>query len=423
MESTAFEIQSGGILVKAGCYESQGHTFTVLEDIGFIVPPVPVVWVENEAIHLSPETPYGFNIGTRLSGPNAWDINALGAFIPSSLTLRKPPEGTPLELGQDYLLSAQHALLGIGHDSCVSPADTVYASYAYGLLRLDSVFLDESDHVCYAAGIPHITTPQPPRIPEDSWRLANVFRPYQANTLQPEHIYPITASSASAHTSTTKGRIPKTLRKLQNGERVVIVCWGDSVTAGGNASETRYRYTEVFTAGLQHMFPHAQLEVINVSVGGSSSINWLYPEVYPFLLTERQRDLDFRRVTGPHPDLVTMEFVNDAGLDEDTRENAYQTMRQNLERIGAEWIIITPHFTHPEWMGISMRGGENRPYVHFLRTFAANHNVAIADASARWAHLWKEGIPYLTLLHNSVNHPDNRGHRIFAEELWKCFQN
>jgi len=36
--------------------------------------------------------------------------------------------------------------------------------------------------------------------------------------------------------------------------------------------------------------------------------------------------------------------------------------------------------------------------------------------------LWKEGIPYVTLLHNTINHPDDRGHRLFAEELWKCFE-
>jgi len=68
------------------------------------------------------------------------------------------------------------------------------------------------------------------------------------------------------------------------------------------------------------------------------------------------------------------------------------------------------------------REAEKRPYVLTLREFADKHNVALADASARWEHLWKEGLPYLTLLHNTINHPDDRGHRLFAEELWKCFR-
>ena len=63
-----------------------------------------------------------------------------------------------------------------------------------------------------------------------------------------------------------------------------------------------------------------------------------------------------------------------------------------------------------------------RPYVHGLRQFAAKHNVAIADASLRWGHLVKEGIPYVTLLSNSINHPDDRGHEMFAQSLMDLFR-
>jgi hypothetical protein len=70
----------------------------------------------------------------------------------------------------------------------------------------------------------------------------------------------------------------------------------------------------------------------------------------------------------------------------------------------------------------SMREPERRPYVLALRDFADKHHIALADASARWQHLAQEGLPYLTLLDNTINHPDDRGHRLFAEELWKCFQ-
>jgi hypothetical protein len=69
-----------------------------------------------------------------------------------------------------------------------------------------------------------------------------------------------------------------------------------------------------------------------------------------------------------------------------------------------------------------MREAEKRPYVLGLREFADKRQIGLADASARWEHLWKEGLPYLTLLDNTINHPDDRGHRIFAEELLKCFK-
>jgi hypothetical protein len=56
-----------------------------------------------------------------------------------------------------------------------------------------------------------------------------------------------------------------------------------------------------------------------------------------------------------------------------------------------------------------------RPYVHFLRRFAAARGVALADAARRWGRLWRQGIPYTTLLLNAINHPDERGMRVFAD--------
>lgn len=64
---------------------------------------------------------------------------------------------------------------------------------------------------------------------------------------------------------------------------------------------------------------------------------------------------------------------------------------------------------------------DTRPYTVFLRDFAEKKHLALADASWRWENLAAEGIPYVTLLANSINHPDADGHKIFAEEVMKCF--
>jgi hypothetical protein len=69
----------------------------------------------------------------------------------------------------------------------------------------------------------------------------------------------------------------------------------------------------------------------------------------------------------------------------------------------------------------SLRETESRPYVIALKKFAQDKRLALADASARWEHLACEGIPYVILLKNSINHPDDRGHVLFAEELMKTF--
>ncbi|MEJ1974613.1 MAG: hypothetical protein WDM96_19870 [Lacunisphaera sp.] len=57
----------------------------------------------------------------------------------------------------------------------------------------------------------------------------------------------------------------------------------------------------------------------------------------------------------------------------------------------------------------------------FLMRFAPAHGHALADATARWRHLHREGIPYFALFNNAYNHPNAFGHGLFIEEIMKCF--
>jgi hypothetical protein len=75
-------------------------------------------------------------------------------------------------------------------------------------------------------------------------------------------------------------------------------------------------------------------------------------------------------------------------------------------------------------MGLKQETGidqDPRPYVQGLRLFAANNPVALADASLRWGRLWRQGLPYSTLLMNNINHPDERGMELFADALMEIF--
>ena len=104
-------------------------------------------------------------------------------------------------------------------------------------------------------------------------------------------------------------------------------------------------------------------------------------------------------------------------------KQAYAEILRRVKALNAELILITPHFTMPTMMGFkSLREKENRPYVIALSKFAQDNRLGLADASARWEHLADEGIPYVILLKNSINHPDDRGHILFAEELIKNFE-
>ena len=388
--------------------------------------PAPILTVRDEALQLSTDKPAGFSKGTRLRAVNARDVNARGAFIPGSLTVRtaKDGGGELLKEGEDYLVDPQWAHLGLGPKSRVTAKDTVFASYTYSQLRMDTIQVDASGHLSLLPGQPHISAPVPPAAEPGQTAIAHIFVDYRSTGITRDHVYPILETSARAITATTPGRIPKTLAKLRAGEPVKIVCWGDSVTAGGNASKPANRYVDVFTAGLRERFPNAALDVQNISAGGSNSRQWLFPEKYPYHgLHGPENPARFERILEAKPDLVTIEFVNDAGLNAAGVEEVYGDILQRLAPLGSEVILITPHFTMWSMMGFqNMREPERRPYVLALRDFAGKHQVALADAAARWQHLAAEGLPYMTLLDNTINHPDDRGHRLFAEELWKCFQ-
>ncbi len=422
----AIDIQARGssIIVAAGQVELGGRTVTIARATALVIASAPVLSVSDEALKLSPDKPAGWSKGTRLRACNARDVNASGSFVPGSLTIRKSKGGEWLQEGSDYLVDSEWAHVGLGPKSRVTANDTVFASYRYSLLRLDTVQVAADGIVTLKQGEPHISAPVPPEADHGQTAIAHVLVNYRATEVRPEDLYLITETSAQARTASSPGRIPRTLAKLKAGQPVTIVCLGDSVTAGGNASTPEARYVDVFAAGLRSRFPKSKIAVKNISAGGSNSRQWLHPDQFPYRgLRGAANPARFDHVLEEKPDLVTIEFVNDASFTPAQVEEGYGDILKRLEPLGAEVILITPHFTMWRMMGFKgMRESEKRPYVLALRDFAQRHKLGLADASARWEHLAKEGLPYLTLLHNTINHPNDRGHRLFAEELWKCFE-
>lgn len=409
-----------GITVNAGQYVVQGKTLRVAKTTYLPVKPLETVVTTNEPLRLSTEAPSSYGHGTRLMGTIYQGNMTRGAFNAASLVIRRSPDSEPLVEGKDYLVSSEFGRVGLGPESKVTANDTVYASYTCSHMRIDALDINAQGKVVLRQGTPSMTLPLPPAPVAGWYRLANIFRPYWSTAVTPDDLYPVSETAAQAKTLTTPRRIPKTLAKLRAGQPVTIVCWGDSVTEGGNASTPAKRYVNVFADGLRQRFPKANINVLNISVGGSNSGQWLYPDKNP--PEPNQKGIDFQRIVDAHPDLVTVEFVNDSWCSPEETERRYTEMLKRFAAINAEVILITPHYMNLRIMNFtSMRDPESRQYVFALRKFAETNHVALADAGTRWEHLWKEGIPYMTLMANGINHPDDRGHLLFAEELWKCF--
>jgi lysophospholipase L1-like esterase len=211
--------------------------------------------------------------------------------------------------------------------------------------------------------------------------------------------------------------LPKTWTKLQQKQPLHVLAWGDSVTDGGQASDDAHRYQSRFVTQLRKQFAGSQITLTTTAWGGRNTDSFLKePPGSPHNFEHYVLD--------QMPDLIVMEFVNDAYMSPEVVEEKYSYLLKRFQEIGAEWVILTPHFVRPDWMNEkSVRVEKDpRPYVAGLRQFAEKHHVALADASLRWGHLVKEGIPYITLLCNSINHPDDRGHEMFAQALMELFR-
>jgi len=382
------------------------------------VAPAERRCVTGETLKLAAEAPRLWSRGTVLE---ALAVNTKGivpapdAFDAKSLVVKHG--GRTLELGQDYLVDAAWGTLGLAPGSRVTINDTVSVDYCYSLRRVDTLVRERNGQQRVIAGVPEFTDPKPPAVPAGARAVANLFVNY-FNDGQTPDVFPIEKSKPP--TLSAPGRVPKTLAKLKAGQPVRIVSWGDSVTTGADVTPQE-SYTAVFESLLRARYPKAQTTVTPIAVGGSHSRQWLYPDQFTAGRLPKD-ELRWQRVIDAKPDLVTIEFVNDASMKPEDLPRVYGDILQRLQTIGAEVIFITPHFTMLSMMKFStLRDREQRPYVLALREFAKQRGVALADAAARWEHLWREGIPYVTLLKNGINHPDARGHRLFAEELLRCF--
>lgn len=423
--SSAVKIDDVSVTVPAGIWNVAGREVEIKKGGRFFVRNDAIQVVRHEPLQLSPKKPEGFWTGTKLQGPRTYGpLNAINSLRADTLVLRRTKNGPPLALGRDYLLSTAFALVGLGPNTDLTAEDIVYASYEYGVHRLDSVVLRSDGSTDYVQGTAGTGAIFPLEIEPDTVRLFNVFRPFGVDLLQPEHLFFAEAEGTALPTKTTIGRIPKTLQKLKNGEPVTIVCLGDSVTAGADIANPSGFYVEQFRAALRSRYASEQINLHNISIGGTKSIQWLYHGNYERFPKYDPTMCTFKRVTALRPDLVTIEFVNDITLTPEELEWSYNKMADELQALGAEIILITPHFTHQSMMKVpngTLRPGDKRPYVAFLREFSQRKTLGLADAAARWEQSWKEGIPYITLLANHYNHPSAEGNRYFAQELIKCF--
>ena len=391
----------------------------------FVVAPPDGVEVSSEKIAtlplFNPAVP-GWVKGVALEEVKAAECTVIRALDPESLVIKTAPgrEGILLERGRDWEADSDWGTVGRLPGGGIAKSQPVWASYRAALRRIDSVVRRADGTLELVRGEPQIVLCEPPPIPAGSERLVNVYLPGRIEKLSEANLFPILEARCppipADEPPQAGSRLPETLRRLESGEPLKILAWGDSVTTYG-------RWQTMFVERLQARYPGASIELVTEAWGGRNTGSYLN-EPPGSAHNYREKVLEAR------PHLIVSEFVNDAGMGPADVDRQYGRLLDDFRGIGAEWIILTPHYVMPEWMGPGFleRGQRDidddpRPYVAGLKAFVAAHpeHVALADAARRYGRLWRQGIPYLTLMENNINHPNVAGHRIFADALDEVF--
>jgi lysophospholipase L1-like esterase len=360
--------------------------------------------------------------GAKLAGVRAEECSVRYALDPESLKVTDPAGAVTYVRGKDYEAELTWGCVGRLEGGAIGPDAPVAVSYAYGTMRLDSAVLMADGKIVLRRGAPHVATPEPPALAPGETRLANVWVTARLPKLTDANLFPVleTAYPEPPKPSPTAAErfIPKTLAKLKAGGTVRVLAWGDSVTHAGYLPDpSRDRWQEQFVRRLREKYPAAKIELISEAWGGRNTDSYRN-EPPGSVHNYKEKVLDAK------PDLIVSEFVNDAWLDEPKVFERYGRILGEFREIGAEWIILTPHYVRPDWMGLTSEKNiddDPRPYVKAIRKFAAEKNVALADASLRWGRLWRRGIPYSTLQMNNINHPNAFGMSLFADALMDLF--
>ncbi len=399
--------------------EAKGITATLA------IAPAEIVRVEAEAMPRLPlyaPKAAQYARGAKLNGVRAQECTVRHALDPESLKVMNAAGTVTYTRGRDYEAEISWGCVGRLEGGAIGADTPVRIAYTYGTMRLDAVVLTTDRRIVLRRGDTHVSLPELPPLAAGERRLASIWITPRLAHLTPANLFPVLETAYPEPPKPVPGvaerLLPKTMATLKAGGRLRVLAWGDSVTDAGYLPEpTKTRWQEQFVRRLRAAYPAATIELVTEAWGGRNTGSYFNePPGSPHNYQEKVLDA--------RPDLVVSEFVNDAGLDTAGVERHYGRIRDDLRKIGAEWIILTPHYVRPDWMGLTEErhcDDDPRAYVKALRVFAADNNLALADASLRWGRLWRQGIPYSTLLMNNINHPNPFGMSLFADALMAVF--
>lgn len=304
----------------------------------------------------------------------------------------QPSTGAVLEEGKDYILSDDRAELLLPEGSRI-PFKTLESMYpAAGASMSIPAKRDSDKHLFFGEG--------------------HAFHDLQVEVTY-THNPSVWRDLGWAIPESARENLTKTVGKLTSKSAVKIALLGDSISTGANASGA--------TDAKPHMPGYGQLvaeelarkhgsdvQFKNYSVGGTATA-WGIEAV--------QGILEFQ------PDLLIIAF----GMNDASGRVAREVYAQNIHAImdkargcnpDMEFILVATMTGNREWTAASSE--HYQVYREELMKMKGS-GVAVADVTTVWEHLLEKKA-FADMTGNGVNHPNDFGHRIYAQVILALFQ-
>jgi lysophospholipase L1-like esterase len=224
---------------------------------------------------------------------------------------------------------------------------------------------------------------------------------------QVEVTYEASEAWSGYHPTVAKDSLPRTLRKLQQGEPLSIAVSGDSISAGDNASS--------LTGAPPAMPPYSQLVADQLHKSYQSKITLVNRAVGGWRLEQGLKDLP--KLLETKPDLVIVAYGMNHMRSHDPKGFG-RMLTTMINRIHAaddkiEIILVTPMYGNPDWKNTPR---EQFPLHRDVLASFVGPGIALCDVTTLWGQLL-ERKRYVELTGNGVNHPNDFGHRLYAQAL------
>lgn len=210
-------------------------------------------------------------------------------------------------------------------------------------------------------------------------------------------------------------RLPKTLQRLENKEKIDLLVFGDSISVGANASgflnvaPFMPTYSELFAKGLEKEYG-VEVNIRNFSVGGQTS-TWGAMEIENVLKQVENVDL-----------AIVAFGMNDATLDN-------EIYLSNVTRIAgaiqgkyahAETLLVAPMLPNPNAVGF---WGNQVDFYSTLEEYEKTAPIGIAVANVTKVHeSLLQRKHYQDMTGNNVNHTNDYLSRVYAQTLLKTLE-